>query len=152
LNLSVEASSNLRPERELSLKSYLRALRYSPLRSRIVIARKLFPYLFLRVARSTAEVCEFDSLENYETSYRRLARLLGHNEKVPPPGEIDFLRSIRDRGAHPGTIGLHEFLFLTAFASILAPERAIEIGTLAGFQLQLSQLLFGVSIQIGKEH
>jgi len=123
----------LRPERELSLKSYLRALRYSPIRSRIVIARKLFPYLFQRTARSTAEICEFDSLENYETSYRRLARLLDHSEKVPPPGEIDFLRSIQNRGAHPGTIGLHEFLFLTAFASILAPERAIEIGTLAGF-------------------
>jgi predicted O-methyltransferase YrrM len=133
LNLSVETSSNLRPERELPLKSYLRALGYSPIRSRIVIARKLFPYLFQRIARSTAEICEFDSLENYETSYRRLARLLGHSEKVPPPGEIDFLRSIQNRGAHPGTIGLHEFLFLTAFASILAPERAIEIGTLAGF-------------------
>ena len=133
MNLSVETSSNLGPERELPLKSYLRALRYSPIRSRIVIARKLFPYLFQRIARSTAEICEFDSLENYETSYRRLARLLGHSEKVPPPGEIDFLRSIQNRGAHPGTIGLHEFLFLTAFASILAPERAIEIGTLAGF-------------------
>lgn len=33
----------------------------------------------------------------------------------------------------PGTIGLREFLFLTAFASIVAPQRAIEIGTLAGF-------------------
>jgi predicted O-methyltransferase YrrM len=32
-----------------------------------------------------------------------------------------------------GTIGLHEFLFFTAFASILAPERAIEVGTWAGF-------------------
>ena len=98
-----------------------------------MIARKLFPYLFQRVARSTAEICEFDSLENYETSYRRLARLLGHSEKMPSPGEIDFLHSIQNRGAHPGTIGLHEFLFLTAFASIFAPERAIEIGTLAGF-------------------
>jgi len=133
LNLSVETSSNLRSERELPPKSYLCALRYSPAGSRIAVARKLFPYLFQRVARSTAEICEFDSPGNYETSYRRLARLLGHSEKVPPPGEIDFLRLIQNRGAHPGTIGLHEFLFLTAFASILAPERAIEIGTLAGF-------------------
>jgi len=133
LNPSVETSSNLRPERELPLKSYLRAFRYSPAGSRIVVARKLFPYLFQRVARSTAEIFEFDSLENYETSYRRLARLLGHSKKVPPPGEIDVWRSIHNRSAHPGTIGLHEFLFLTAFASILAPKRAIEIGTLAGF-------------------
>ena len=98
-----------------------------------MVARKLFQYLFQRVARSTAEIFEFDSLENYETSYRRLARLLGHSKKVPPPGEIDVWRSIHNRSAHPGTIGLHEFLFLTAFASILAPKRAIEIGTLAGF-------------------
>jgi predicted O-methyltransferase YrrM len=133
LNPSVETSFDLQEEAGLSLGSYLRALRYSPIRSRIVVARKLFPYLFRRIARSTAEVCEFGSLENYETSYRCLARLLGHSEKVPPPGEIDFLCSIQNRGAHPGTIGLHEFLFLTAFASILAPERAIEIGTLAGF-------------------
>ncbi len=133
MNPSVETSFDLRGAGGLPLGSYLRALRYSPAGSRIAVARKLFPYLFQRVARSTAEICEFDSPGNYETSYRRLARLLGHSEKVPPPGEIDFLRLIQNRGAHPGTIGLHEFLFLTAFASILAPERAIEIGTLAGF-------------------
>src|SRR5207237_8528582 len=91
------------------------------------------PYLVRRVARSTAEICEFDSLGNYETSHRRLARLLGHSDKMPPPDEIEFLHSIQNRGAHPGTISLREFLFLTAFTSILAPERAIEIGTLAGF-------------------
>jgi len=133
LNLSVETSSNLRPELKLPLKSYLRALRYSPIRSRIEVARKLFPYLFRRLARSTAEICEFDSPGNYETSYQRLARLLGHSEKLPPSGEIEFLHSIQNRGAHPGTISLRELLFLTAFASILAPERAIEVGTLAGF-------------------
>ena len=133
MNPAVETSFDLQGERGLSLGSYLRALRYSPAGARIAVARKLFPYLFQRVARSTAEICEFDSPGNYETNYRRLARLLGHSEKVPPLGEIDFLQSIQNRGAHPGAIGLHEFLFLTAFASILAPERAIEIGTLAGF-------------------
>jgi predicted O-methyltransferase YrrM len=133
LNPSVETSFDLQEEAGLPLGSYLRALRYSPIRSRIVVARKLFPYLFRRIARSTAEICEFDSPGNYETSYRCLGRLLGHSEKVPPPGEIDFLHSIQNSGAHPGTISSHEFLFLTAFASILAPQRAIEIGTLAGF-------------------
>jgi predicted O-methyltransferase YrrM len=133
LNPSVETSFDLQEKGGLPLGSYLRALRYSPVRSRIVIARKLFPYLFQRVARSTAETCEFDSLENYETSYQHLGRLLGHSEKVPPPGEMEFLHSIQNRGAHPGTISLREFLFLTAFASILAPQRAIEVGTLAGF-------------------
>ena len=133
MNPSVEISFDLRGAGGLPLGSYLRALRYSPAGSRIAVARKLFPYLFQRVARSTAEICEFDSLGNYETSYRRLAWLLGHSEKVPPPGEIDFLHSLQNRGAHPGTISLREFLFLTAFASILAPERAVEVGTLAGF-------------------
>jgi len=152
LNLSVEASSNLRPERELPLKSYLRALRYSPIRSRIVIARKLFPYLFQRVARSTAEICEFDSLENYETTYRSLARLLGHNEKVPPPGEMDFLRAIHNRGAHPGTISLPEFLFLMRSQVFLLQNGRSRSVPWPVFQLQLSQVLFGVSIQIGEEH
>jgi predicted O-methyltransferase YrrM len=108
-------------------------LRDSPVGSRIVIARKSFPYLFRRLARATTETCEFDSLVNYETSYRRLAQLLGRGEKLPPREEIEFLDSIQDQGAHPGTIGLPEFLFLTSFVSLLAPKRAIEIGTLAGF-------------------
>jgi hypothetical protein len=97
------------------------------------MARKLFPLLFRNIADSTAEVCEFDSLKTYETSYRRLAQLLGRPDKTPPSGEIQFLHSVRNRGTHPGTIGLREFLFLSAFASILAPKRAIEVGTLAGF-------------------
>src|SRR5713226_1585293 len=133
LNLSVEASSSLRSERELPLRSYVHALRYSPAGSRIAMARQLFPYLFRSIARSAAEICEFDSLKNYQASYRRLAQFLGHGEKASPPGEIDFLLSVQNRGAHPGTISLREFLLLTAFTSILAPQRAIEIGTLAGF-------------------
>jgi predicted O-methyltransferase YrrM len=82
-------------------------------------------------------VCGFDSLENYEMQYGRLAQLLGDGKSVPPSGEMDFLRSIQNRGTHPGTIDLPELLFLTAFASIIAPQRAIEIGTLAGFSAAL---------------
>jgi predicted O-methyltransferase YrrM len=83
------------------------------------------------------EICEFDSLKNYDVTYRHLAESLDHREKVLPPGEIEFLFSIRNRGVHPGTISLREFLFLTAFTSILAPQRAIEVGTLAGFSAAL---------------
>jgi predicted O-methyltransferase YrrM len=125
--------SDLKAERELSFSSYLEVVRHSPRRCRITVARGLFPYLFRRTARSTVEVCEFDSLKNYKTSYRRLARLLGRDQDCLPPGEIEFLLSVENRGVHPGTIALREYLFLSAFASILAPERAVEIGTLAGF-------------------
>ena len=97
------------------------------------MARTLFPYLFTKLPPSTVESCEFQSLKSYEADYRRLARILGRDQECLPAGEIDFLESIENRGAHPGTIGLRDYLFLSAFASILAPERAVEIGTLAGF-------------------
>jgi predicted O-methyltransferase YrrM len=112
-------------------------VRHSPVKSQIATVWKLFPYLFGKIERSVPEICEFDSLKNYEMNYRHLAQLLGSCERVPPPGEIEFLCSIQNRGSHPGTIGLPEFLFLTAFASIVAPKRAIEIGTLAGFSAAL---------------
>ena len=97
------------------------------------MARRLFPYLFAKLAPSAVESCEFQSLKSYEADYRRLARILGRDQERLPDGEIDFLESVGSRGAHPGTIGLRDYLFLSAFASILAPERAVEIGTLAGF-------------------
>jgi predicted O-methyltransferase YrrM len=124
---------DLKAERELSFSSYLEVVRHSPTRCRTAVARGLFSYLFRRTAGSTAESCEFDSLKNYKTSYRRLARLLGRDQDCLPAGEIEFLISVENRGVHPGTIALREYLFLNAFTSILAPERAIEIGTLAGF-------------------
>jgi predicted O-methyltransferase YrrM len=97
------------------------------------MARTLFPFLLTERASSTVESCEFQSLKTYEADYRRLARILGRDEGCLPAGEIDFLESVENRRAHPGTIGLRDYLFLSAFASILAPERAVEIGTLAGF-------------------
>jgi hypothetical protein len=57
---------------------------------------------------------------------------------VPASGEIDFLRSIQNRGLHyTGAIGSSEYFFLTAVASILAPVRAVEIGTSSGFSSAL---------------
>ena len=97
------------------------------------MGRALFPYLFRAIVRSALESCEFDSLKDYEVNYRRLARMLSRDQKYLPAGEIEFLFSVQNRDAHPGTIALREYLFLSAFASILAPERAVEIGTLAGF-------------------
>jgi predicted O-methyltransferase YrrM len=79
------------------------------------------------------ENCVIDSLDNYETKYRLLAQLLDRAEKKPPLGEVDFLRSIQPYAGRDGTIHFGDCLFLTAFVSVLAPSRAIEIGTLNGF-------------------
>jgi predicted O-methyltransferase YrrM len=120
-------------QRELSLSCYFGVVRHAPKQCRMEIARALFPYLFRRLAPCAVESCEFESLKSYETNYRRLARILGRDQEHLPAGEFEFLESVENRGRHPGTISLREYLFLSAFASILAPERAVEIGTLAGF-------------------
>ena len=101
------------------------------------MARILFPYLFTKLPPCTVESCEFRSLKSYEADYRRLAQILGCDQKCLPAGEIDFLESVENRGSHPGTISLWDYLFLSAFTSILAPKRAVEIGTLAGFSAAL---------------
>jgi predicted O-methyltransferase YrrM len=101
------------------------------LRSRF--AGRLFPELFRTSARSITERCEFDTIDNYEARYGHLAQLLGRPEKKPPPDEIPFLRSIEGYAGRSGTIHVGDCLFLTAIASVLAPSRAIEIGTLGGF-------------------
>lgn len=60
--------------------------------------------------------------------------MLGHAGKTPPPSEVEFLRRINNRRIeYPGRIGINDCLFLTAFVSILAPSRVVEIGTLGGF-------------------
>ena len=124
---------HVKRSRQLSVSSYVGAVRHAPKRYRTEMGRTLFPYLFTKLAPSTVESCEFQSLKSYEADYRRLARILGCDQQCLPPGEIDFLESVKNRGVHPGTIGLSDYLFLSAFAGILAPDHAVEIGTLAGF-------------------
>ena len=59
--------------------------------------------------------------------------MLGHANKTPSLSEIEFLRTIGNRSSrYPGTIGPSDYLFLTAFVSILAPQRVIEIGNELG--------------------
>jgi predicted O-methyltransferase YrrM len=115
------------------LGSYLRTLRDAPKGLRTQFASRLFPKLFRTSVSSEAESCEFDSLDNYEANYRLLAELLGRPGKVPPSEELAFLHSIEGYAGRAGTIHVGDCLFLTAFVSILAPSRAIEIGTLGGF-------------------
>jgi hypothetical protein len=76
LNLTCNRLSGFRSHRNLSLGSYLPAVRNAPVKSQIATARKLFPDLFGKIEESVPGVCEFDSLENYEMSYRRLAQFL----------------------------------------------------------------------------
>lgn len=78
---------------------------------------------------------EFRSFADFETKYRTLATFLGHAEKIPPSGEIEFLHAMveREGARYPGGISARDYFFLTALVSILAPRRVIEIGTLTGF-------------------
>ena len=51
---------------------------------------------------------------------------------------MEFLRRLLQRPrSHQGAIGTHDSLFLSAFASILAPPRVVELGTLTGFSAAL---------------
>jgi predicted O-methyltransferase YrrM len=101
---------------------------------RMKLFRRLFPYLSARAPVSSNEVCEIGSLADFESAYARLAVLLGHAGKTPPPGEIEFLRAMENRPApYAGTIAASDYFFLTAIISILAPPRVVEIGTLTGF-------------------
>ncbi|HVF70717.1 MAG TPA: class I SAM-dependent methyltransferase [Chthoniobacterales bacterium] len=103
--------------------------------SRVKLFRRLLPYLRAADSSATAETCHIESLADFASGYARLATMLGRAGKIPPPGEIEFLRTIVDRSStqHPGTIASDDYFFLTALVSILAPERVVEVGTLTGF-------------------
>ena len=123
----------------LSVWECVRAVCNAPSGCRLALGRALVPFIFMPPPKSaTADVCEFHSLDDYPSKHARLAHLLGHPERGPAPGELDFLRSIQNRGIHyTGAIGSSDYLFLTAVASILAPVRAVEIGTSTGFSSAL---------------
>ncbi len=101
---------------------------------RIKLFRRLFPYLSAPAATLSTGACEIHSLADFESRYARLAAMLGHAGRTPPPGEIQFLQKIVNRPVqYSGTIASSDYFFLTAFLSILAPQRVVEIGTLTGF-------------------
>ena len=128
-----------RPLSTLSVTEFLRAIRRAPSHQRLRLFRALLPFLVQTESESLRmEICKFDSLENYPTAFARFAQLLGHPKQLPAPDELAFLHSIANRRVHwPGAIGGQEYLFLTALASILAPRRALEIGTSSGFSSAL---------------
>ena len=82
-----------------------------------------------------ANVCEINSVAEFDAGCARLAPLLGRRAKSPSHAELKFLESIptRRKTWYTGSIGPQDYLFLTAVIGILAPIRVVEIGTLTGF-------------------
>jgi predicted O-methyltransferase YrrM len=123
---------------KLSPTRFLNVLRYAPTGHRFEIARIIKRALAnypVPAAGPCFDIGEFNSFDRFEIQYRELAAELGYPGKVPPPGELDFLRRMAEQeGArYPGGIGARDYFFLTALVSILAPRRVVEIGTLTGF-------------------
>ena len=112
--------------------------RYGPAAGRFEFVRRIAK--LVRTSSPPAnpryfDVGEFKNWEQLEIKYRQLAEELGHPGKIPALGEIDFLHRMVDLDdvRYPGGIGSRDYFFLTCLVSILAPRRAIEIGTLTGF-------------------
>jgi predicted O-methyltransferase YrrM len=112
----------------------LGAVRHAPRGCRMKILRGAIRSVSTAAPAGPTEVCEINSLADFDSAYARLATMLGETGKTPSTGELTFLESIGKRRIYyPGTIGPSDYLFLTAFVSILAPQRVVEIGTLTGF-------------------
>ncbi len=107
----------------VSLARYFRTLRRAPRAAWPTLLHRWIEARFRKGAPSSAEVCVFASLDRYELQYARMASLLGHAGRHPPPDEVEFLRRMQHRRrAYDGAIGLSDFSFLTAVASILGPS------------------------------
>jgi Methyltransferase domain len=114
---------------------FLDAIRYAPRGCRRRLFCRLFSLRSVTFPHVSAEPCKINSLAKFESAYANLAAKLGRPGKSPSQDELEFLRSVLSRRQkyYPMTIGTRDYLFLTAFISILAPTRVIEIGTLTGF-------------------
>jgi predicted O-methyltransferase YrrM len=118
--------------------TYFDTFRYAPRGRRLEVARKIQRAVSNSpsgVPGGYFDIGEFKSFEQFEIKYRTLAGELGRPGKIPPSGELDFLHAMVDLDdvRYPGGIGSRDYFFLTALVSILAPRRAVEIGTLTGF-------------------
>ena len=124
---------------KLSLSRYVDLVRSGPRGRRLEVARKVRRLCEREEPAAAAprsfDIGEFKSFKQFKIKYRQLAAELGRPEKIPAPGELDFLHAMvaLDEVRYPGGIGSRDYFFLTAFLSILAPRRVIEIGTLTGF-------------------
>lgn len=127
---------SISPDGILKLRStnFLEAIVKAAPGTRIKTLQLLYPYLSAPRPPSPVEICEINSVADFDSSYTQLAAMLGYAGKTPPSGELEFLRGLENlQTEYQGRIGMSDSLFLTAFVSILAPLRVVEIGTLAGF-------------------
>jgi predicted O-methyltransferase YrrM len=123
---------------KLFLSHFFDLWRHAPRGRRFELARKVRDVVRVGAPAGRGryfDVGEFRNWEQFEIKYRQLAVELGHPEKIPAPGEVDFLHAMVDLDdvRYPGGIGSRDYFFLTCLVSILAPRRVIEIGTLTGF-------------------
>ncbi len=118
----------------LAVPPFFEALRYAPTGRRFSLARQILRARKAGMPPYLAGDATFHSPNEYAETYARLAASLGAPERIPPPGEIEFLQSMLHRPSpREGVICWSDYYFLTAFVSILSPARVVEIGTLTGF-------------------
>ena len=118
---------------ESKLKVALRAIVSSPAGMPKVLPA-LRRFLMRDGSRSAAEQCEINSLDDYEEKYRALAAMLGRPGKFAPQAEVAALAKLMEQHrAVIASLSGSDCFFLTAVASIIAPRRVVEIGTLSGF-------------------
>jgi hypothetical protein len=118
------------------------ALRYAPARQRYRLARAIMALSesVFDLPPSIAADCKIKSLDQFESVCHRLGLALGLPGKTPAPEQIINLKSLEKHRFYPGVIGRLDQFFLTAFVSVLAPERILELGTLTGFSAALLAL------------
>jgi Methyltransferase domain len=117
-------------------------LRHAPLRARLGLALDIsaLPDAAFDLPPSIATDCEIESLDQFEDVCSRLARALGRPDKTPPPEHLANVEFFEQHHFHTGVIGRYDRFFLTAFTSVVAPERILELGTLTGFSAALLAL------------
>ena len=121
------------PGRQAMLVVALRALLLAP-GARARMLRPIKQFLFSSQPGSSAQRCEINTLDEYEAQHRALAVMLDRPHKIDSDPDIGELRSLMACDRSPdGSLSWPDCLFLTAFTSIIAPARLIEIGTLSGF-------------------
>jgi len=133
-----ERAAKIKAHLKLPSARHFKAFRSAPRGRRFQVVRKLWSNLarpWPRVSGACVDLGEISSLEEFGKKYAVLADVLGLVGKTPPPGELEFLHAMveLEDARHPGGISAQDYFFLTALVSILAPRRAIEIGTLTGF-------------------
>jgi hypothetical protein len=116
------------------VREILRAAPQFPAGKRLKLARKLIAYSGQPCRPSTPETCVIESPTEFEAGRARLTAMLGRGGSTPAGGYADFFEFVaQHRRPFLGVIGASDYLFITAFVSVLAPERVIELGTLTGF-------------------